>query len=399
MAAIKKAQYCRGTIRKLDIFYTTDYLLRNCSCIELEESPVIKLSRKLKSGSGRSRTLVSLFGLPLQLNMESGQPGSLYVYAPNRAAPVFFAVAFGLSAIGHVWQCIKYKSFKLVGLHPLCAILFTAGYALREYGSFNYLYSDRNLILYILSQVFIFICPPLLELANYHVLGRVLYYVPYFAPMPPGRVLATFGGLMALVEALNAVGVALSSNPSADTDQQKMGSNLTIAALVIQLVVIVIFVMLAGVFHLRCKKADLHVKVVFTTLVVLYVSMALILARCIYRLVEHAGNTTVDITDLTHLEALSPILRYEVYFYIFEASLMLINSVIWNIWHPGRSLPSSSNVHLSSDGETEITDTEDVDDRSLLAKIACILTFGIMFRKRTKKRSFQELDDFQAVRR
>ncbi|KAG8415742.1 hypothetical protein J3458_009565 [Metarhizium acridum] len=292
----------------------------------------------------------------------------------------------------------RYKSFKLLGLHPLCAILFTAGYALREYGSMNYLYSDQNLIIYILSQVFIYVCPPLLELANYHVLGRVLYYIPYLAPMPPGRVLATFGALMALVETLNAVGVALSSNPSSDISQQKLGSNLIISALVIQLVVILIFVVLAGIFHGRCRRSNLHVKAVSTTLVVLYISMALILVRCIYRLVEHVGNTTVDISDLELLEALSPLLRYEVYFYIFEASVMLINSVIWNIWHPGRSLPRSSNVHLSPDGETEVTDREDVDDRSLLAKVACILTFGILFRKRTKSAPFHELDDYQAAR-
>lgn len=213
--------------------------------------------------------------------------------------------------------------------------------------------------------------------------------------MPPGRVLATFGGLMALVEALNAVGVALSSNPSSDYDQQKLGSHLTIAALVIQLVVILIFVVLAGIFHQRCRKANLHAKAVSTTLVVMYVSMGLILIRCIYRLVEHVGNTTVDITDMEQLEALSPLLRYEVYFYIFEATAMLINSVIWNIWHPGRSLPKSSNVHLAPDGVTEVTDREATDDRSLLAKLMCILTFGILFRKRTKKPSFQELDDFQ----
>jgi hypothetical protein len=52
-----------------------------------------------------------------------------------------------------------YKCFKLIGLHPLCAVLFTAGYALREYGAFNYTYSTKNLIIFILSQVFIYICP------------------------------------------------------------------------------------------------------------------------------------------------------------------------------------------------------------------------------------------------
>ena len=52
-----------------------------------------------------------------------------------------------------------YKSFKLIGLHPLCAVLFTAGYAMREFGAFNYLYNTRNLMVFIFSQVFIFVCP------------------------------------------------------------------------------------------------------------------------------------------------------------------------------------------------------------------------------------------------
>lgn len=49
-----------------------------------------------------------------------------------------------------------------MGLHPMCAVLFTVGYAMREYGSYNYMYDyddDTPLILFILSQVCIFICP------------------------------------------------------------------------------------------------------------------------------------------------------------------------------------------------------------------------------------------------
>ena len=73
-----------------------------------------------------------------------------------------FAIAYLISAIFHVWQCFRYKAWKLIGLHPLCAFLFTLGYALREYGSYNYLYSPTSssaLIIFVLSQVFIYICP------------------------------------------------------------------------------------------------------------------------------------------------------------------------------------------------------------------------------------------------
>ncbi|KAI4595599.1 hypothetical protein KJ359_006588 [Pestalotiopsis sp. 9143b] len=257
--------------------------------------------------------------------------------------------------------------------------MFTAGYSLRSYGAFDYMYSESTLIIYILSQVFINICPPLLELANYHVLGRILYYVPHLAPLPPGRILAVFGGLMALVECLNALGVALSADPSGSPQKQTLGKGLILAALGMQLVVIGVFVGLAGVFHRRCARAGVHTNAVATPLRVLYVSMALILVRCVYRLVEHAGNAEVHLHDYEALKDLSPILRYEWFFYVFEATLMLANSALWNIWNPGHFLPKDYRVHLAKDGRTEVKGRKRPDHRSVAAKVAHVLTFGLLF--------------------
>ncbi|KAK9776809.1 putative RTA1 domain protein [Seiridium cardinale] len=310
-------------------------------------------------------------------------PGSLYIYAPNKVAPIIFTVAYAASAVGHIWQCYCYKSFKLIGIHPVCAVIFTAGYGLREYGAFHYLYNpdnSQNLLAFVLSQVFIYICPPLLELANYHVLGRILFYVPYYAPLPPGKVLSTFGGLMALVELLNSLGVALSSNPT--STNQGLGSNLTVAALAIQIAVILVFVILAAIFHRRCARASIRSRNVTTPLITLYVSMLLIFIRCIYRLMEHLGDTAVHLSDPDSLKDLSPLLRHEWFFYIFEATLMLLNSVLWNVWNPGRFLPRNNRIHLLQDGVNEVEDDE-TDSRPLIAKAGHVLTFGVFFGKKT----------------
>ncbi|KAM7192990.1 putative RTA1 domain protein [Rhypophila sp. PSN 637] len=329
-------------------------------------------------------------------------PGSLFVYAPNKAAPVFFAVAFGASAVGHIWQCVRYKSFRLTGLHPVCCVLFTLGYILREIGAFNYIYSPPNLINFILCQVFIYVCPPLLELANYHVLGRIFYYVPHLAPLPPGRVLRIFGGLMGIVELLNALGVALAANPTSSQSTQKLGKYLTIVAIAIQLAIILAFGVMASIFHYRCTKTDVKTTKVFTSLRTLYTSMLLIFIRCIYRLVEHTGNTSVKLKDIEALRQLSPILRYEWFFYVFEATLMLINSVLWNVWSPGRYLPQNRSLHLATDGITEVMGQEEKDDRSLVFKVLNVVTFGIFFgqghksdsKKRNGSGSFEELRDY-----
>lgn len=237
---------------------------------------------------------------------------------------------------------------------------------------------------------------PLLELANYHVLGRVFYYVPYCAPLPPNKVLSTFGLLMVLVETLNALGVALASNSSASSGQQSLGGNLILAALATQLFVIIIFIGLAGLFHRRCATTKIPSSAVNTMLATLYASMTLILVRCIYRMVEHAGDTKIDLVDLDALRSLSPLLRYEAYFYVFEASLMLVNSVLWNVWHPGRFLPLDHHIYLARDG-TEMQREEDMDRRPLLAKTANILTFGLLFRRKEQTQQFQELSEYPAA--
>lgn len=109
----------------------------------------------------------------------------------------------------------------------------------------------------------------------------------------------------------------------------------------------------------------------------------MILVRCIYRLVEHTGNTSININNMEILRDLSPVLRYEIYFYIFESTLMLLNSILWNIWNPARYFPRDYHIYLAQDG-TEIEGQVDLDERPLLAKTAHLLTFGVFFgRKRS----------------
>ncbi|TLD21893.1 hypothetical protein PspLS_08115 [Pyricularia sp. CBS 133598] len=306
---------------------------------------------------------------------------SLYVYAPTEGAPIFFSIAFGLSAVFHIYQCYRYRAFKLIGLHPICAVLFTAGYALRQENARdrNYIYNGTDsgpLVAFIVSQVLILTCPPLLELANYHILGRIFYFVPHHAPLKPSRVLVIFGGLM--VATLNALGVALAANPSLRSDQQALGKILIITAVSLQVFLIIVFVALSAIFHRRCIRAEVPSRAINILLPVLYTSMALIFARCIYRLVEYTGNTKIDLDNPESLRSLSPILRYEVYFYVFEASLMLINSWVWNLWHPGRFLPRSHNIYLGRDGR-EVEGQKVVDERSVVKKMIHILTFGVLF--------------------
>lgn len=65
----------------------------------------------------------------------------------------------------------RYKAWRMIWMQPFCAVLFTAGYALREYGAFNYMYrkDSPNLLIFIVSQVFIYVCPYVSEATDAHL--------------------------------------------------------------------------------------------------------------------------------------------------------------------------------------------------------------------------------------
>lgn len=108
-----------------------------------------------------------------------------------------------------------------------------------------------------------------------------------------------------------------------------------------QLVVIGLFLSLATYFWLRCRRHGVHSTKLNQALLTLYMSNGLILTRSIYRTVEFFEVSSGQDWDSPDFHP-SPILRYEALFYIFEASLMLCNSVLLNVRHPRRFLPHST---------------------------------------------------------
>ena len=235
---------------------------------------------------------------------------------------------------------------------------------------------------------------PLLELANYHILGRILYYVPYFSPLHPGRVLTTFGALSGVVETMNAIGVSYIANPNVKEGSREVGHILMKASLIIQIVVIGLFCALAFTFQRRCRRAGIRSRKVSGPLLTLYISMSLIAVRCIYRTVEHFGFSATELTfdSDTNIEDLSPIIRHEWYFYVFEAALMLINTWMWNWQHPRRYVPESYNVYLAQDGVTEIEGPGWKDNRPFIMTL--IDPFGWFESKENKQRPHWETNGF-----
>jgi hypothetical protein len=201
------------------------------------------------------------------------------------------------------------------------------------------------------------------------VLGRILYYVPYHSPIHPGRVVTTFAALSGIVEGLSGCGASLSTNSSNSPHLQKTGKTLMKTALILQLIFMVFFLALAVYFQLACSKAGQFPKKLKSVLLTLYVSSGLIAVRTIYRTVEFFSAINLHYTKGMDPMSISPILRYEWFFYVFEASLMILNTALLNARHPMRHLPRNNKIYLAEDGITEVEGPGYEDRRPFLVTL------------------------------
>ncbi|QDS76748.1 hypothetical protein FKW77_001495 [Venturia effusa] len=312
--------------------------------------------------------------------------GSIYYYAPNKIAPVFFTVLFFSSGILHFYQSSRYRSWRTTALMPWAALLLTVGFALREVGAFNYFYTERNLDILIAGAVMIMSGPPVYAAINYIVLSRILFYVPYLSPIHPGRVLTTFIAADAVCEILIVNGVQRLVNSRFSEASRKLGGNLTKAGLILQAILFLLFVLLAVVFQRRAQKANVLTPPLKTTLIVLYISCTIVTVRCIYRIVEFYewGN--------------GPLTHSEVYFWIFEASIMFINTAMLNIWHPGKRLPKSNHVFLARDGKTELIGPGWEDKRPFIFTLFDPFDIAGLVTGKDKKTKFWDLSPEELAR-
>ncbi|KAJ5723453.1 RTA-like protein [Penicillium malachiteum] len=255
----------------------------------------------------------------------SYQEGSLWFYAPNKGAPIAFAILFAISGVVHLYQTIKYKSWKVTCLLPWSALLFTGGFIARAIAAFG---------------------------ANYLILGRILYYIPYHSPIHPGRVFSTFIAVGVIIEVITANGAVQLASANSTKQQQNVGKALLKAALILQLILMAAFVALATRFHFNCRKGSVLNHKIKRCLIVLYISCTLITVRTIYRTVEYF--TAASLNTYSDIQHISPVLKQEWFFWFFEVVFVYSNTTMLNIFHPMHKLPRSNKTYLAQDGMTEI---------------------------------------------
>jgi hypothetical protein len=252
-----------------------------------------------------------------------------------------------------------------------------SGFAVRLAGA----YDTDNLAYVIASTVLIMSGPPVYALINYFILSRLLYYIPYLAPLHPGRVATTFIGLDGVCEILIGQGAWRMVDSSSTDAQRQLGANLVTASLCLQAALFGAFGLLAAQFHRRANKAGVLRKDLRVVLYVMYVSATIVTIRCIYRLVEYILGWE------------SSIYQNEVYFWIFEAAIMFLNTALLNIYHPGKRLPHSNSVFLARDGVTERRGPGWSDNRPWIVTVFDPFDLWGLFKGNDKKTQFWDMSD------
>ncbi|KAL2816985.1 RTA1 like protein-domain-containing protein [Aspergillus granulosus] len=263
--------------------------------------------------------------------MASDDPNNIYGYEPSIPAGVIFILLFGATTAYHGWQLFRAKALYFIPFF-IGGIFQIVGYLMRCLSNGN----TDSTALYALQTVLILLAPALYAASIYMVLGRLIVFLSaeHHSIVRVNWMTKIFvaGDVISFVMQAGAGGLMSGDDP----DMRTLGENLTIVALIIQVLFFTFFLVTSIIVHLRIKKSptaasreaiihwtgNLLAKNWVTLLIALYTVSALILIRSVFRLVEFIDGYGGFL--MTH----------EAFIYIFDTLPMFVVMVVLNLWHP-----------------------------------------------------------------
>ncbi|KAJ5954249.1 hypothetical protein N7501_008528, partial [Penicillium viridicatum] len=255
--------------------------------------------------------------------MANGSTYTLYNYDPSGVAAIIFVVLFGLTTFVHIFQMIRSRSWFFIPF-IIGGIFEAVGYVGRYLNSRES--PDWTTAPYIMQSLLLLIAPAFFAASIYMILGRSITSTGH-DQLSLIRVkwltkIFVCGDVISFL-AQCAGGGFLSSAKS--QSKITLGQNIIIAGLFIQIAFFGFFVVTAGVFHYRLSKCnDCSPKSVpwMKCLYVLYTASLFIMIRSIFRAIEYITGTN------------GPLMSTEVYLYVFDAALMFLTMIAFNIFSP-----------------------------------------------------------------
>jgi len=196
---------------------------------------------------------------------------------------------------------------------------------------------------YIMQTLLLLVAPALFAASIYMVLGRIILLADaeHLSPIRRKWLTKAFVTGDVFSFCLQAAGGGIQAGGG---NMYKTGENIILAGLVLQIIFFGLFMVVSITFHTRIAKRPTvasqgYHSIWSKQIWVLYAASLLILVRSAFRVVEYGmGNAGY-------------LLRHEVFLYVFDAVLMFLVMVIFNIFHPSvLNVQKSSKQRMMNDG-------------------------------------------------
>ncbi|KNG88490.1 RTA1 domain protein [Aspergillus nomiae NRRL 13137] len=275
---------------------------------------------------------------------------AFYRYDPSMAGAVIFTVLFTITTLWHAVQLFRTRTWFFIPflVGGIFEIIGYIGRALSSHESPNWTLGP-----YLIQTLFLLLAPALLAASVYMLLGRIILILRAESHailskkwltkiFVTGDVLSFFlqgAGESTLAHFSPAqpthvtTGASTKPHPgggiqsSGSLDNMKLGERIIVAGLFVQIFFFGFFIVTAGSFHLKLRKYPIprcHDPSIpwRKHLNILYATSFLIMVRSVFRLVEYLqGNDGY-------------LLHHEIFLYIFDAVLIFVAMLLFNIFHP-----------------------------------------------------------------
>ncbi|PHH55122.1 Protein RTA1 [Ceratocystis fimbriata CBS 114723] len=279
--------------------------------------------------------------------MAGGDKNDLYKYDPSFAAAVVFTIGFLLSSLVHAFQIVKTKSWFFIPF-LMGSIFEVIGYACRGIGAKET--PDWSMGPFIMQSLLLLLGPTFYAASIYMILGRLitLLEAQEYSLVRPSWLTKFF--LVGDIASILLQGMGGGKLANADTaSQRSSGENLIVGGLVVQILFFTLFMVVTCLFHMRIKKKPTSAikrldNTWYRLLLVLYAASFLILVRSLFRMIEYIqGSESVLQTE-------------EIFIYVLDATLMLIASVLLNIFHPSKCFSDKNSGGSGRESATQLKD-------------------------------------------
>ncbi|KAK2761833.1 rta1 domain-containing protein [Colletotrichum kahawae] len=271
-----------------------------------------------------------------------------YHYEPSMVAAVIFIGVFGISGLLHIWQLIRSRTWYFIPFVIGC-IFETVGYLGRAMSSQEA--PDYTLNPYIIQSILLLLGPALFAASIYMILGRLINLLDAgnYSLIRPNWLTKVFvlGDLLSFFAQSGGGGMLATAK---STDSVKLGENIIVGGLCIQILFFAFFMVVTLIFHMRLSRNPTPKTYSLDTpwkglLWVLYGTSFMILIRSLFRVAEYVQGSGGELQSK------------EMYIYVFDALLIGLTSVLFNWFHPSRvinnrdtSLKQVSSSEVLSEG-------------------------------------------------